>query len=453
MLASGQRAAARARRREGVLVNASRWNEPRSDEPWRLATLDNGLRVIVTPLPHSQAAALALYVGVGSRQEERRTLGLSHYLEHMLFKGTQSRPTAIEISTAIEGAGGTLNAFTTKELTCYWNRVPFDRLDLAMDILSDSLRHSLLSGEEIERERTVIQQEIRRAHDEPAQRAAQLLSDATYGDQPLGWDVAGDLESVAAVERQHLTDHIDVWYRPHNLVLSVAGNVDPDAVLDLAQRHWDNAPPRETPSLPSAQPAMDPDRIRLESRDIEQCNLGLALRTFPREDPDRYALTLLNEVLGRGMSSRLFVEVRERRGLAYSVGSGTGRYRDTGHLSVGAGVTRENLVEATDVTLHEIHRLGAEIVGAEELEKAREHAIGSFRLSLETASAHAHRSGEGLLMEGRVLTVDEQIAALQAVTADDVRRVAQRVVRDDNVALAVVGPYDDRAALAELIGA
>ena len=429
------------------------WQMQEPGATWRIATLANGLRLVVTPLPQSQAASLAVYVGVGSRQEARRTLGLSHYLEHMLFKGTESRPGVVEISAAIEGAGGMLNAFTTKELTCFWNRVPFDKLDLALDILSDSVRHSLLDPEEVERERTVIQQEIRRADDEPAQRASQLLAEAAYGDQPLGWDVAGDLESVAAVDRADLVAHIDTWYRPHNMVFSVAGNVDPDAVLAMTRRCWDDAAPGGAPPIADAHDTMDDARVRLEQRDIEQCNLGLALRTFPRDDPDRHALSLLNEVLGRGMSSRLFLEVRERRGLAYSVGSGVGRFRDTGHLSIGAGVTAENLVETIEVTLSELDRLTQDLVPPDELEKAREHAIGSFRLSLETAQSHAHRTGAMLLSEGRIRTVDEHIAGLAAVTADDVRRVAQRVVRPGNLAVSVVGPYDDEAKLADLVGA
>lgn len=421
--------------------------------PWSITTLENGLRVVVTPRPESQAAALAMYVGVGSRAEEHATLGLSHYLEHMLFKGTESRPEAIEISSAIEGAGGTLNAFTTKELTCFWNRVPYDRFELALDILSDSLRASLLDPKEIERERTVIQQEIRRAYDEPAQRAGQLLSDATYGDQPLAWDVAGDVDSVAAIERDHLVDHIDAWYRPQNLVLSIAGNVDPDAAFTLAAGFFHDLPAADTPTPPQADPAMAAQRVNVEERDIEQCNLGIALRTFPREDPDRFALSLLNEVLGRGMSSRLFIEVRERRGLAYSVGSGTTRFLDTGHLSIGAGVTRENVLETAKVVLAELERLGTELVGDSELEKAREHAIGSFRLSLETASAHCHRTGESLLVENEIKTVEEMVASFRAVTSDDVRRVAQRFVRLDNVAMAVVGPFDDGAALQSLLSA
>ncbi len=422
-----------------------------ADGTTRIDRLSNGLRVVTTVLPHSQAAALAAYVGVGSRQEARATLGLSHYLEHMLFKGTPGRPTALAISTAIEGAGGTLNAFTSKELTCFWNRVPFDRLPLAMDVLADSVRYSLLAEEEIERERTVVQQEIRRASDEPAQRTFQLLNTAAYGDQPLGWEITGDLDSVAAIERQHLVDHIDTWYRPSNMVLAVAGNIDPDQVLALAEQAWGNHPDRPIPAAPPAEARLDAQRIRIERREIEQCNIAMALRTFPREDPDRYALHLLNEVLGRGMSSRLFMEVRERRGLAYSVYSYASQHQDTGHLGIGAGVTKEHVVEASEVILAEVRWLADQTVGREELEKAREHAIGSFRLSLETAMAYCHQSGESLLMEGRIRTVEEIIAGVRAVTPDHVRQVAQRILTPGNLAIAVVGPYDAPAPLEALV--
>ena len=419
--------------------------------PWTIATLANGLRVVVTPLPQSQAATLAMFVGVGSRAERRDTLGLSHYLEHMLLKGTESRPTAGEISTAIEGAGGSLNAFTTKELTAYWNRVPFDRFELALDILVDSLRHSLLAEAEIERERTVIQQEIRRAHDEPGQRTWQLLAITAYGDQPLGWDIAGDLESVAAVQRHHLVDHVATWYQPANMVLSIAGNIDPAHAIDLAAAALADQSNAPVPPAAPAREEMAPDRVCVEQRTIEQCNLAMALRTFPREDPDRYALLLLNDVLGQGMSSRLFLEVRERRGLAYSVGSHLARFAETGHLGVAAGVTGDNLLEATRVILAEIERLTQEPVGAAELDKAREHTIGSFRLSLETAHAHCFRAGESLVLEGRIRTLEEIVAALRAVTPDDLLRVARRIVRPGNLAASVVGPFRDEERLRSLI--
>ena len=416
-----------------------------------IAQLSNGLRVAVTPVPHSQAATLAAYVGVGSRDEARRTLGLSHYLEHMLFKGTERRPEPTAISAAIEGAGGSLNAYTTRELTAFWNRVPYDRLPLAMDVLADSVQHSLLEEREIERERTVICSEIRRAHDQPAQRAGQLISAASYGEQPLAWEIAGDLESVGAVSREHLAGHIERWYGPQNVVLSVAGNVSVDEVLRLAEEHWSSEPGESRPPRAAATGALAEDPVSVEQRPIEQCNLALALRSGARLDPDRYALALLNEVLGRGMSSRLFLEVRERRGLAYSVGSYTAAFDDTGHLGIAAGVTTEHVIETVEVVLAELERLVREPVGDDELARAREHAVGSFRLSLDAASSWCHRAGGMLIANGFIETVDEVIAGYEAVTAADIQRVAARIVREGNLAAAVVGPFEGEAELRELV--
>ncbi len=417
--------------------------------------LGNGLRVVVTAIPHSQAAVLAAYVGVGSRDEARDTLGLSHYLEHMLFKGTESRPEPTAISAAIEGAGGSLNAFTSRELTCYWNRVPFDRLPLAMDVLADSVRHSLLAESEIERERTVICSEIRRAHDQPAQRAGQLLTQAAYGEQPLGWEIAGDLDSVDAITRDHLADHIDAWYRPSNIVLSVAGNVERDQVLELADRHWGSDWPEDastpSPRREAADAAMSHDLARVEQRPLEQCNLALALRSMPRLDPDRYAMTLLNEVLGGGMTSRLFTEIREKRGLAYSVGSHPTAFDDAGHLSIMAGVTAEHVLETVDVALDELRKLAHKPVTNDELERVREHVIGSFRLGLDAAASWCHRAGGMLLANGVIEPVEETIAGYQSTSAADIQRVAQRVFRHDNLAAAVVGPFERRDDLQQRV--
>lgn len=418
-------------------------------------TLPNGLRVVATSIPHSQAAVLAAYVGVGSRDEARQTLGLSHYLEHMLFKGTESRPEPTAISAAIEGAGGSLNAFTSRELTCYWNRVPFDRLPLAMDVLTDSVRYSLLAEPEIERERTVICSEIRRAHDQPGQRVMQLISDAAYGEQPLGWEIAGDLESVDAITREDLAAHIETFYRPANIVLSVAGNVDRDEVVELADRHWGSgwtdSSSRARPSRTSAAEEMSDDRAQVEVRELEQCNLALALRSIHRLDPDRYAMTLLNEVLGGGMSSRLFTEIREKRGLAYSVGSHPTAFDDAGHLTIMAGVTEEHVLETVDVVFDELGKLVAEPVADDELERVREHAVGSFRLGLDAAASWCHRAGGMMIANGFIEPVEETIAGYQAVTAADIQRVAERFVREDNLAAAVVGPFDQSDALRERV--
>ncbi len=420
---------------------------------WQIDTLDNGLRVVTTPVPTAQSVSVNVFVGVGSRAEERRTNGLSHYLEHMLFKGTERRPTAIEISQLIEGAGGVLNAFTTEEMTCYWNRLPFESLDLAMDVLADSIQCSLIDQEELDRERTVIQQEIRLGYDQPAAWAGQLLSQACFGDEPLGWSVAGTIESVGAMTRDDALQHIRSWYVPQNMVLSVSGRTTHRKVMRLARKLFGGLKGAQTPAVPAVSDGLPDRKVVVEARDVAQSHLGLALRAVSRFDPDRYALMIANAVLGRGMSSRLFVEVRERRGLAYAIGSGVTRYNDTGVLGISAGVSPEHVGETVQVIKTELKKLVDEPVGGAELTKARDYTIGSFRLGLETPMALARRAGEHLLMVGEIEPVDEVVARLQAITADDVQRVAARLFREDNLAMSLVGPGANEEELAAVLAA
>jgi predicted Zn-dependent peptidase len=420
---------------------------------WEIDTLANGLRVVTTPVPTAQSVSVNVFVGVGSRGETPKTNGLSHYLEHMMFKGTEQRPTAIDIAEAIEGAGGILNAYTSQELTCYWNQVPFDKLTLAMDVLADMMRFSVIDSGEVDRERTVVQQEIRRAYDQPAAWTSRLLSEACFGDQPLGWPVAGTIETVEEMQRQDFLDHIASWYVPANMVLSVAGKTTHNEVLSLADRFLSALHGKTNRETPAARDGMPERNVIVEARDIAQSNLAIGLRAVSRMDPDRYPVVILNAVLGRGMSSRLFKEVRERRGLAYSIGSGVTRYNDTGTLSISAGVSAEQLTAATRVIIDELHKLVQEPVGAEELTKARDYTIGSYRMSLETPMALAQRAGEHLLMVGEIETIDEVVSKFAAVTSDDVQRVAGDLFRSDNLSMAVVGPGADDTELQELLAA
>lgn len=419
----------------------------------QISTLPNNLRVVTTEVPTAQSVSVNLFVGVGSRGETPRTNGVSHYMEHLLFKGTERRPDAIQIAELIEGAGGVLNAYTSKELTCYWNQVPFDRLALAMDVLADMYQHSLLDEKEIERERTVVQQEIRRAHDQPGAWASELLSRATFGDQPIGWPIAGTLETVEAMGRDDFAQHVATYYTPSNTVLSIAGNTTHEAVMQLAAEHFGPVADKATPTPPPAVEQLPEERMVVEKREIAQCNMAIAMYGLARLDPDRYALQIMNTVLGRGMSSRLFREVREKRGLAYSVGSGASRYSDIGTVGVSAGVTLENLEEATQVIRDELFKLRDEQVSPEELEKARDFSTGNFRLGLESTMALAQRAGESLLQTGEIEPVDDVVASLRAVTAADVQRVAQRIFKPGGFSMAVVGPGGDADALRDILDA
>ncbi len=407
---------------------------------WQIDTLDNGLRIVTTPMPTAQSVNVCIFVGVGSRMEERRVNGICHFLEHMLFKGTTKRPTALDISQAIEGAGGGLNAFTNKEFTGYWNHMPFDRLDLAIDVLADMVRDPLLDQAEINRERTVVEQEIRRAHDQPAAWASELLSRACYGDQPIGWPIAGTEETVEGIQRQDFLEHMAKWYVPANAVVAVAGNTTPEAVRNLIAERLAGIEMKPVPPLAPASPGLPADRVQVEARDIDQSNLFFGLRAIARMDPDRYALTILNSLLGRGMSSRLFKEVRERRGLAYSVGSAVSRHHDTGVMSVSAGVSPEKVEEAGKVILDEVFKLVDEQVPEDELTRARDFTVGNFRLSLETTMALTQWTGENLVTTGEIEEIDEVVAKLLAVTAEDIQRVARRLFTKDNVAMSLVGP-------------
>jgi predicted Zn-dependent peptidase len=418
---------------------------------WDITTLSDGLRVVTTPVPTSESVSVNLFVGAGSRGEDEHNMGVAHFLEHMAFKGTTRRPNAILVAEAIEGAGGILNAYTSKELTCYWNHVPFDELERAMDVLADMLHNSLLDPEEITRESTVVQQEIKRTQDQPGAYVGELLGRAFYGDHQMGWSTAGTEESVAALTRDDFVNWIETWYGASNMVLSVAGNTTHERVVSLAEQLFLDGRTAAPPDMPALEASPPAEHLLGDQRDISQSNLALGMPALPRDDPDRYILMILNAVLGRGMSSRLFKEVRERRGLAYSVGSAVSRYSDCGMLGVSAGVSPENVVEATSVILDELEKLTAEPVPPEELQKAIDYTVGSFRLSLESTMALGQRAGESLLTLGEIEPVESVVSKLRAVTAEDVLRVAGRVISRRKTAIALVGPEIPEETLTDLV--
>jgi len=416
-----------------------------------LSELPGGLRVVTTPMAFAQSVSVSVFVGAGSRGEDARTKGLAHFLEHMMFKGTPKRPSAIEVAEAIEGAGGVLNAYTAKETTCYWDHVPDDRMETGIEVLADMLHNALLSPEEIARERSVVQQEIKRTKDQPGAWAGELLGRAMYGDHPMGWSTAGTEDTVAGIAQSDFQDWIALWYGAPNAVVSVAGSTSHEAVIDIVGRYFPAGRGGQAPSVLSVDGDVPAQRTIGEARPIAQANVAMGLPALARRDPDRYALMVLNSVLGRGMSSRLFKEVRERRGLAYSVGSSVSRHSDTGMLAVSAGVSPENVREAVRVILVELEKLTQERVKDDELAKGRDYTVGSFRLSLETPMALGQRAGENLLTLGEIEPIESVVEKLRAVDADDLMRVAQRVLRRERAALSVVGPEVEDEALLEAV--
>ena len=416
-------------------------------ETWEISTLANGLRIVTTPMPSTQAVSVNIFVGVGSRSEPARLNGITHFLEHMVFKGTERRPDAILIAQEIEGAGGTLNAYTNKEFTCYWNIVPYDRFETALDVAADMLLNSKLEQSEIERECPVVQQELKRNHDNPGAWAGRLIGTAVYGEQPSGWDVGGPVELIPTWSRPDFIEHIGEWYKPSNIVLSVAGNVTHQQVVQLATPLFSGMQDGSLPSIVPYDGSVTGQRVVTDSRAIDQCTMYLGLPIFGRDDPDRFAIRIMNDVLGAGMSSRLFREVRERRGLAYSVGSGYGYLADAGVFTISAGVNRDKLRETISVCLEETEKLLTQTVPPEELRKAKDHNIGRFRLSLETAFSLGQRHGELLLTKGAIESVEQVVGQIEAVTADEVTAVAKRVIVREKLHCAVVGPGLDEGEI------
>lgn len=414
---------------------------------WETTTLANGLRIVTTPMPATQAVSVNIFVGVGSRSEPARLNGITHFLEHMVFKGTEKRPDAIVIAQEIEGAGGTLNAYTNKEFTCYWNIVPYDRFETALDVAADMLLHSKLEQVEIDRECPVVQQELKRNHDNPGAWAGRLIGQAVYGEQPPGWDVGGPVELIPTWKRPDFMEHIDEWYKPSNIVLSVAGNVSHERVVELATPLFKEMKDGPLPEITPYDAEVSGARVVTDSRAIDQCTMYLGLPIFGRDDPDRFAIRIMNDVLGAGMSSRLFREVRERRGLAYSVGSGYGYLADAGVFTVSAGVNRDKLRETISVCLEETERLVTEQVPAEELRKAKDHNIGRFRLSLETAFSLGQRHGELLLTKGEIESIEQVVDQIEAIDVDQVQAVARRIIDRKKLHCAVVGPELNEAEI------
>ena len=415
-------------------------------DAYQKTVLENGLRIITAELPHTRSVSIGFFIGVGSRYEEESVGGISHFLEHMLFKGTERRPTSEAISTAVEGVGGVFNASTGKEVTTYWAKVPAGRRSLAVDVLVDMLQHSKIEPEEVERERKVIIEEINMILDDPDDWVGLLMGDLLWPDHPLGREVIGTKETISSIDRQTMVEYLSRGYRPSGTVVCMAGRVEHREVVEEVQRalrEWE--PEDRLDFLPMAN-GQDGPRVRVGTKETEQAHLILSLHGIPRKHPDRYALRIMNSVLGEGMSSRLFLEIRERRGLAYSVHSYVSHLTDAGTVGVRAGVTPDRLEGALEAILEQLARLRSELVPAAELDKAREYVKGRLELQMEDTLSVAGWLGQQEILDDRILTVDEVIAALDEVSAEDVQRVAQELLRPETLNLALVGPFPESDA-------
>jgi predicted Zn-dependent peptidase len=400
----------------------------------------SGLRIVTESLPELRSVTLGAWVGSGSRDEAAHEWGASHFLEHLLFKGTDTRG-AREIAEAVESVGGEMNAFTTHEQTVFYVRVPDAHFEMAFDVLADVLWLPAFRETDVESERNVILEEIGMRDDTPDDLVFELFSQSMFPEHPLGREVLGSEESIRAMKRDDIAAYHGAHYRPSNVVLAIAGNIKHARVVEMA----DAAFPSDSDDRPARverEPAT-PVNVAVCHRDTEQAHIVTGMRGVPALDPDRYALTIVNQVLGGGMSSRLFQEVREERGLAYSVYSFHAGFVDTGYVAVYAGTAPERVHETLDVVEAELARLVRDGLSAGELDAAKGHLTGSLQMSLETSASRMRRLGRSEMLEGDVPSLDEVVGRIDRVTPEDIARVIDRIFRDTPRTLAVVGPHDE----------
>ena len=412
-------------------------------------TLPNGVRVVTETIDHVQSISLGIWVATGARFEDHERRGISHFLEHMLFKGTEKRPTAKQIADEMDAVGGYLNAFTDKEYTCYYARTLAEHLPLAVDILSDMYMNSRFDPEETARERKVVLEEIKRRDDDPDDLVHDLFAETIYPDHPLGLPVIGRAEVVAALTPEDLRSYMMQYYGPEAVILSAAGNLEHERVVALAQ---DTLGQMKGAVSPTSLSAPQTKRGLLHyTRPTEQVNFCIGTRGYGQMDEDKYALAIIDTVLGGSMGSRLFQEIREKRGLAYSVGSYAATHREGGYFAAYGGTSPDTYEECLALVREEFARVRREGISEGEMQRSKNQFRGSIIMAQESMSSRMNRIGKSEVYFDRVIPLDEIVAAIEGVTHDDIRRVAEAVFPEDADALTVaaVGPFDGAGATEE----
>ena len=406
----------------------------------KITTLPNGLRIVSEHIPYVKSASIGIFVGAGSRDESDPIRGITHFIEHMMFKGTPDR-TARQIADEIESRGGSLNAFTDKEMTAYQIRALAEDTSLAVGILTDMLRNSLHDAEEMEREKRVVIEEIKMYEDSPEETVHDIFEQTLWQSHALGKSIIGSEETVSGLSRANLTEYIATQYRPDKIVLSAVGLVDHDELVKMAEKAFGDLK-GTAPTRLIEKPVPSTERKEISKRDIEQVHFCLGNAAFSKHDEERFSLSILNNVLGGNMSSRLFQEVREKRGLAYAIGSYPRAYQDGGHFCVYGGTSPETYGQVLELTNVEFAKIRKEGISEEELTKAKTQVRGALVLGLESMNARMNRYGEALLSYGRVMPIEEVLTKYEAVSHDSIGAVANVVLNESSLTLTAVGPFE-----------
>ncbi len=410
-----------------------------------IRALNNGFRVVTAPMTNRKSVAIGIWAKVGGRDESPRVNGVSHFLEHLLFKGTTSR-SAKEIKESVEGVGGSFNAFTSEEYTCYFAKVSSRHLESVLDVLCDMILNATLASGDIEKERSVILEEIKMTQDQPSQQVDELLTDLLWSGHALGMPLAGTERSVRGLTREDIVAYRDRLYVPPLLTVTAAGDVDARSFFKRVEKRLKGVPSAKNPkSFSRFKRRPRSPKLKLLSKKVEQTHLALGLHGFPKDHPEGYVTSVLGVLLGGNMSSRLFNEVREERGLAYEIGAYTKKYRDTGAFVVEAGVDNQKAFEALALILKELHRVTRERVPADELKRAKDFYLGQLELSLENSMDTMLWVGESIVCLGKWRRLEEVTRQIEKIQPEDLQRVARKIFQSRALHLAAIGPDAEKA--------
>lgn len=414
-------------------------------------TLKNGLRVIIAPMLDTQTATVLVMTGVGSRFETRAENGLAHFLEHMFFKGTQKRPTAFDISQELDGLGAEYNAFTGEEYTGYYAKVAARHWGKALDVVSDLFLNAKLEQEEIDRERGAILQEINMYEDMPMRRVHEYFKTLLYGDTPLGWDIAGPKSNIQSFQREDFVKFLNRGYVAENIVVGVAGNIDPKAVKKAVSEIFSTVRPGKKAKALKAKEVQKAPQLVVKEKKIDQTQFVVGCRAYHMTHKKRAVLSVLAAILGGGMSSRMFIEVRERRGLAYRVGTSAESFVDAGYLETHCGVEHENLEKALVVVMDEYKKIRTELVSKDELKKAKEGIKGRMAMGLEGSDEVIEFLVGQEVLTGNIKLIKDRVKEIDAVTAEDVLKAAKDIFQNQKLNLAVIAPKANKSKLEKLL--
>jgi len=417
---------------------------------YELTEYPTGLKLVTVPIVGIKTVTVMVLFGVGSKMEQRNVNGISHFLEHMMFKGTKCRSDSQKVSEDIDRVGGEYNAFTSKEYTGYYAKVGKNHIDLAIEWLSDLLTNSTFLPKRIDREKAVIIEEMNMYEDTPTQHIHDVFENLLYGDQPSGWDVIGNKESVASIGRKDLVAYKNNYYTHSNCVICISGNFEHD-VKDKVIKHFAKLSKKTADRKLVTKENQKSPVIKIKSKKTDQSHCIVGVRAFDLFNKDRYPISLLTTILGGGMSSRLFIEVREKRGLAYYVGADAELYSDCGYLAVPAGLDSSKLCEAIKVILKEFHKLTEKKVSASELNKAKEFMKGQILIGMEPSNAQAFYYTSQQILKGYIETLDQKFAKVDKVTADDILRISKELFVPEKLNMAVIGPRKEKHDLRDIL--